>query len=157
MEGEEAKEDEFEDNVEFFEAIVANLKLNNSKNPTNCWYLDSYATKHMLGDKFNFSGLEKSVKIHNMKSIGGHTHVVYGKGKVKSSNLGKINTIVDVLYVLGVNKNLLLVWMIANKGNIMVFDFGKLLIIQNKDPNTIMAKGVKDLKNGLYKLKFYSK
>jgi hypothetical protein len=155
--GDEANEDEFEDNVDFFEAIVANLELENSKNPTNCWYLDLGATKHMLGDKFIFKGLEKSVKIQNMKSIGGHTHGVYGKGKVKSSNSRKIKTIVDVLYVLGLSKNLLLVGMIANKGNIMVFDFGKCLIIQNKNPNTIMAKGVKDPNNGLYKLEVYYK
>jgi hypothetical protein len=38
--GEESKEDDFEDHVDFFEAIVANLELENSKNPTNCWYLD---------------------------------------------------------------------------------------------------------------------
>jgi hypothetical protein len=44
--------------------------------------------------------------------------------------------------------------MIVDKGNTMVFDFGKCLVIQNKDPHTIMAKGVKDPKNGLYKLKF---
>jgi hypothetical protein len=91
-----------------------------------------------------------------MKSIGGHTHGVYGKGKVKSSNSGEIKIIIDVFYVLGLSKNLLLVGISANNGNTMVFDFGKCLIIQNKDPNTITAKGFKDPKNGLYKLEVYS-
>ncbi len=90
-----------------------------------------------------------------MKCIRKHTHGVYGKSKVKSSHSRKIKTIVDVLYVIGFSKNLLLVGMIADKGNTMVFDFGECLIIQNKDPNTIMAKGVKDPKNGLYKLEVY--
>jgi hypothetical protein len=99
---------------------------------------------------------QQGTTILHLHKIGGHTHGVYGKGKVKSSNLGKIKTIVDDLYILGLSKNFLLVGMIVNKGNTMIFDFGKCLVILNKDPNTIMAKGVKDLKNGLYKLKVYS-
>jgi hypothetical protein len=90
-----------------------------------------------------------------MKSIRGHIHGVYGKGKVKSSNSRKIKIIVDVLYVLGLNKNLLSVEMIVDKRNTMVFDFGKCLVIQKKDPNTIVAKGVRDPNNGLYKLEVH--
>ncbi len=59
MEGEEAKEDQFEDNVNFFEAIMDNLKLKSSNNLIDCWYHDSGATKHVLGDKFSFKGVEK--------------------------------------------------------------------------------------------------
>jgi hypothetical protein len=78
---------------------------------------------------------------------------MYEKGKVKLfSNYGKIKIIVDVLYVLGFNNKLLSVGTIANKCNIMVLDFGKCLLTQKKDPNIIVAKGVKDIpKNGLYK------
>jgi len=79
------------------------------------------------------------------------------EGKVKSSNSWKIKTIVDVLYVQGLSKNLLSIGMIIDKRNIMVFDFGKCLIIENNDPNTIVAKGVRDPKNGLYKLEVHSK
>ncbi len=43
----------------------------------------------MLGDKFCFKSLKKSVKIHNMKSIGGHTHGVYGKAKWSLPTHGK--------------------------------------------------------------------
>jgi hypothetical protein len=45
--------------------------------------------------------------------------------------------------------------MIIDKGNTMVFDFVRCLVIQNKDPNTIMVKRVKDPNNGLYKLEVY--
>jgi len=78
---------------------------------------------------------------------------MYEKGKMKLfSNYGKIKIIVDVLYVLGFNNKLLSVGTIANKCNIMVLDFGKCLVTQKKDPNIIVAKGVKDIpKNGLYK------
>jgi hypothetical protein len=51
---------------------------------------------------------------------------------------------------------LLSIGTIANKINIMVLDFGKCLVIQNKDPNIIVAKGVKDIpNNGLYKSKVH--
>jgi hypothetical protein len=72
------------------------------------------------------------------------------------SNYGKTKIIVDFLYVLGLNKKLLSFRTIAYKRNIMVLDFGKCLVIQNKDPNIIVAKGVKDIpKNGLYKSKVH--
>jgi len=82
---------------------------------------------------------------------------MYEKGKVNLfSNYGKIKITVDVLYVLGFNKKLLSIGTIANKCIIMVLDFGKCLVIQNKDPNIIVAKGVKDIpKNGPYKLKVH--
>ncbi len=67
--------------MDVFEAIAANLKLENIKNLIDCWYFDSSATKHVLGNKFHFKGLKKSVKIHSMKFIRGHTHGVYGKAK----------------------------------------------------------------------------
>jgi hypothetical protein len=91
------------------------------------------------------------MKIHNVKFARWQIHGMYEKGKMKLfSNYGKIKIIVDVLYVLGLNKKLLSVGTIANKGNIMVLNFGNCLVIQNKDPNIIMAKGVKDVpKNGL--------
>jgi len=94
------------------------------------------------------------MKIHNVKFA---IHGMYEKGKVKLfSNYGNIKIIVDVLYVLGFNKKLLLVGTIANKCNTMVLDFRKCLITQNKDPNIIVAKGVKDIpKNGLYKEKVH--
>jgi hypothetical protein len=83
-------------------------------------------------------------------------HVWERKNEVVS-NCGKTKIIVDVLYVLGFNKKLLSVGTITYKGNnSMVLDFGKCLVIQNKDPNIIVAKGVKDIpKNGLYKLEVH--
>lgn len=47
MEGEEAKEDKLEENVNFFETLVTNIKTYKSKNLADCWYLDSCATKCM--------------------------------------------------------------------------------------------------------------
>ncbi len=46
--------------------------------------------------------------------------------------------------------------MITNKGHTVVFDSNKCFIVHNKDPHTIVAKGLKDPKNGLYKLEMHS-
>jgi len=67
-----------------------------------------------------------------VKSGRGQTHGVYGKGKVKFlSNFGKIKTIVDVFDALGFMKNLLLVGMIVDKGNIVIIDSNKCLVIEH--------------------------
>jgi hypothetical protein len=38
-------------------------------------------------------------------------------------------------------KKLLLVGMIVDKGNIVIIDFNKCLVINNQNPNSIVAKG----------------
>jgi len=87
----------------------------------------------------------------------GQIHGVYGKGNIQlSSTFGKIKTITDVLYVLDLKKNLLSVGMIADRRNIVMFDFDKCLVIQNENPNVVIAKGVRDSKNRLYRLKTQS-
>jgi hypothetical protein len=74
-------------------------------------------------------------------------HGVYGKGNIELSSIfGKIKTITDVLYVLDLKKNLLSIGMITNRRNIVMFDFDKCQIIQNQNPNVVIAKGVKDSK-----------
>jgi hypothetical protein len=86
---EEMKENEALKSVDFFETVVANLETRSNKTPADCWYLDSSAAKHVLGDKSSFRGLETSVKIQNVKSVksaGGQTRGVYGKRKATLSS-----------------------------------------------------------------------
>ncbi len=144
-------EDAYEKSVNIFETIVNNLEIENSKNTSDIWYLNSGATKHVSRNKSSFKGLNFFVKIHNVKFIGGQIHDVHEKGKIKiSSNFSKIKIISNVFYVPSLSKNLLFINMIADKGNIVVFDSKKCLVINNGDPNIIMVEGVKDQKNGLY-------
>jgi hypothetical protein len=42
--------------------------------------------------------------------------------------------------------------MITDRRNIIMLDFDKCQIIQNQNPNVMVAKGVRDSKNGLYML-----
>jgi len=99
---EEMKENEAKESVDFFEAIVANLKTGSSKSLANCWYLDLGATKHVSRNKSSFRGLKSSMKIQSVKFAISQTHGLYGKGKVKLSSIfRKTKTISDILYVLG--------------------------------------------------------
>jgi hypothetical protein len=124
------KKNEVEESVDFFEMLVTNLETRSNKSPADYWYFDLGATKHVLGNKSSFKCLESSVKIHNVKSVRGQTHGVYGKGKVKlSSTSRKIKTISDVHYVFGFMKNLLSIELIANKGHTIVLNSNKCLII----------------------------
>jgi hypothetical protein len=60
---EEMKDNEAQKSVDFLETIITNLETRSNKSPPNCSYLDSSATKHVLGDKLSFRGLESSMKI----------------------------------------------------------------------------------------------
>jgi hypothetical protein len=52
-------------------------------------------------------------------------------------------------------KLLLIGQMIVDKGNAMVFDINKCLIVQNQNTKIIVLKGVKDCNNKLYKLEIH--
>ncbi len=58
----------------------------------------------------------------------------------------------DVIYVLSVTKKLLLVGVITNKRCLVIFGQNCYWIIIAKQPCKVLAKGIKDLTNGLYKL-----
>jgi hypothetical protein len=69
----------------------------------------------------------------------------------------KIKYIVNVFLCYNFHENLLLIGqMIVDKGNTMVFDINKCLILQNQNTKFIVLKGVKDCNNGVYKLKIHS-
>jgi hypothetical protein len=48
-------------------------------------------------------------------------HVVQGKGKALVTHNGKTKKVSDVLYVLGINKNLLSMGAIIDKGHAIIF------------------------------------
>jgi hypothetical protein len=128
--------------------IVANLEAKSDKSATNCRYLDSSATKHILGNESNFTCLEDIVKIQNVKSVRGQIHGVYGKGKVKlSSTFGEIKSIIDVFNVQFLMNFFFLVGMFTYKSNKLIFDLKNCLVVHDQNLNMVVAK--MDVKNGL--------
>ncbi len=78
--------------------------------------------------------------------------MVEGKGDVSFQlDMGEIKNVTNVLYVPSFTKNLLLVGSIIDKGNIVIFDASKCLILDSNEPKKVIAKVVRDSTNGLYK------
>jgi len=116
------------------------------------WFIDSSASKHVIRNK----GCFKFLDCHNgpifLKSTRRHAHLVEGKGDVYFQlDMGEIKNVTYVLYVLSFTKDLLLVGSIINKGNIVIFDASKCLILDSIEPKKVIAKAVGDSINGLYK------
>jgi hypothetical protein len=65
--------------------------------------------------------------------------------------MGEIKNVINVLYVSGLIKNLLLIGSIINKGNMVIFDAKKFLILDLSEPKKVITKAMKDSTNGLYK------
>jgi hypothetical protein len=65
--------------------------------------------------------------------------------------MGEIKNVTNVLYGLGLTKSLLLVGSIIDKGNIVIFDGSKCLILDSNEPKKVIAKVMRDSINGLYK------
>ncbi len=106
-------------NLEVFETTMLALDLNKD-NDTN-WYLDSRSSTHVTRDSSHFNKLKTNVNPNIFKFIGGHTHVICGKGDITLSHNGLIRLVHDILYVPNITKNLLFVGVITDKGCMVIF------------------------------------
>jgi len=96
----------------------------------NIWYLDSGASFHMISDKELFSDLEE-------KDL--EMHIKMGDdGKYSVTRLGKITfqkehgvplTLINVMYVSRLKKNLVSVSMLDDKGYDVIFLKGKVFLL----------------------------
>jgi hypothetical protein len=66
-------------------------------------------------------------------------------------DMGEKKIVTNFFYVPNLTKNLLLVGSIIDKGNIVIFDSSKCLILDSNEPKIIIAKVVRDSTNGFYK------
>eukprot|EP00253_Pinus_taeda_P021397 PITA_21397 len=93
------------------------------------WYLDSGVSFHMLGDKNIFSTLEEKDLQMQIKMGNAGKYHVSGEGMVVfQREHGAPLTLTDVKYVPGLNKNLVSVAMLENKGYNVVFSKGKVFM-----------------------------
>jgi hypothetical protein len=116
---------------------VATIEVDEPKS----WYFDSWASKHVIGNKSSLKKLKQFVDSIRVKIPKGHTYVVQGKGDVNLSSTFGIKKIIDVLYVLGVTKNLLSVGMIVDKGYPIMFDVQQCILTKTIQLNKVITKG----------------
>ena len=107
---------------------VPMLGMDEHNEDTN-WYFDSGATKHMTGDPNSIQNLW-AVENSNIKLARGHCcHQILGKWDVAFKYNDEIKKISNILYILGVTKNLLYVGSIADKGCVVTFESNESLIV----------------------------
>ncbi len=130
------------------------LTIKEDENNDKSWYVNSNVTKHVYETPHILCDIMKTHNASSVRIVGGVSHTMIGKGYVwfKTQN-GSIKKIINVLYVHGIIKNLLFVGVINNKSYLSIFGSKKCLIIENPNPNVIVAKGVKvNSINGLWKI-----
>jgi transposase InsO family protein len=119
-------------------------------NPT--WVLNSGATHHVTGNSRFLHNLQKASYAGGMTAVGGETHRVAGYGDVfVKFHDGEIKNIKNVLYVLGIHRNLLSVGRIADQGYRVEFSSNRATIWE-KDTKDILCRGSRMSGKGLYRL-----
>jgi len=84
-------------------------------------YFASRATKHVTKDANTLTCMKRNLKTMKIKSIGGHSHLVEGKGDAFVSYDGKMKQIHDVFFVPRATKKLLSIRAIIDKGCFVIF------------------------------------
>eukprot|EP00253_Pinus_taeda_P010156 PITA_10156 len=112
-----------------------------ASNEDNIWYVDSGASSHMTGKKEFFDSLEESTyrsKIY-LGDDSGYEIKGYGVIPVKLTN-GKISHLKNVLYIPGIKKNLISVYMMTDQD--MQVEFFKTHCVIKDCRNEIVATGM---------------
>lgn len=116
------------------------------------WYLDSGASNHVTGNRNLLVDVRTTETNRVVHTAGGQSLLVKGVGSVviKLPN-GEIKTIGNILYVLGLTKNLFSVGLIADKGLTIHFSPHACHVI-DKNTNQTFLRGIRDSTNSLYRI-----
>jgi hypothetical protein len=116
------------------------------------WKIDSGASRHMTGDQARLSNLNQKKTSYKVELGDKSTYPVEGFGqasvKLKTGNNVHLS---NVLYVLGLEKNLVSISCLEDKGNIIAFVDGKVLS-WHKDSSIENARVIGNRESNLYRL-----
>jgi hypothetical protein len=120
---------------------------------SDTWLIDSGASKHMTGYKDSFSEIVQKDSPHKVKLGDDYQYPIKGVGEASYKlDSGKPMKMKDVLYVLGLKKNLLSILVLDEKGFRVAFIDGEVLMWpRGKSIDDAVVIGVQG--GGLYKLK----
>ncbi|RVW83770.1 Retrovirus-related Pol polyprotein from transposon TNT 1-94 [Vitis vinifera] len=134
------------------ENFVAVILESNVVMDSKDWWIDSRATRHICGDRnsfLNFQKIESGEKLY-MGNVS--SSMVEGKGDVVLNlTLGKKPTLMDVLFVPEIRKNLVSASLLNKKGFKLVFESDKLVLTKG---GTFVEKGY--MSEGLFKLNIFN-
>jgi hypothetical protein len=118
----------------------------------NMWIIDSGASRHMTGDQVRLSNLNEKKTSHKVELGDKNTYPVKGIGqtsiKLESGNNVHLS---NVLYVPGLEKNLISISCLEDKGNRIAFVDGEV-VSWSKDSNIENARVIGTCEGRLYKL-----
>ena len=114
------------------------------------WFLDSGASSHVIG-KPNVLIDTSHSSISSIRTAGGQVLPVKYKGHVSFSD-HEVKTVQDVLYVPGVQTNLLSVGRFVNLGHTILFKSNTYLIYNITYPERVFLQAHRDRRTKLYKL-----
>ena len=116
------------------------------------WWIDSRAIRHICGDRnsfVNFQKIESGEKLY-MGNV--FSSMVEDKGDVVLNlTLGKKLTLMDVLFVPKIRKNLVSTSLLSKKGFKLVFDSDKLVLTKG---GAFIGKGY--MSEGLFKINVFN-
>jgi hypothetical protein len=116
------------------------------------WIIDSGASRHMTGDQARLSNLNEKKTSYKVELGDKSTYPVEGFGqasvKLKTGNNVHLS---NVLYVPGLEKNLVSISCLEDKGNIIAFVDGKVLS-WHKDSSIENARVIGTREGNLYRL-----
>jgi hypothetical protein len=111
-------------NFFYFSALAGSIEDND-----DMWLIDSGASRHMTGDHVNLSSMREKRISHRVELGDNNSYAVKGIGKA-SIELESGNNVhlSNVLYVPGLKKNLVSISCLEDKGDIIAFVDGKVLV-----------------------------
>jgi hypothetical protein len=116
------------------------------------WIIDRGASRHMMGDQARLSNLNEKKTSYKVELGDKTTYPVEGFGqaaiKMKTSNYVHLS---NVLYVPSLEKNLVSIYFLEDKGNIIAFMDGKVLS-WHKDSSIENARFIGSREGNLYRL-----
>jgi hypothetical protein len=121
------------------------------------WLIDSGASKHMTGQKNNLSCVSENTFSHKVTLGYNYQYTIKGVGESKYKlNSGNSLKMKDILYVLGLKKNLLSISSLENKGYKFSFIYEEVFMwAKGETINEAIIIGSEE--NGLYRLNSHSK
>ncbi|KAM1493880.1 hypothetical protein ACFX10_025604 [Malus domestica] len=137
-----------EANVTEGDMLVGVVSETNMVSDTNDWWIDTGATRHICGDKNLFSTYEPNSSGEKLYMGNASAAEVVGKGRVVLKfTSGKELTLLNVLHVPEIRKNLVSGPLLSNKGLKLVFESDKFVLSKG---GMFVGKGY--LAEGLFKL-----
>lgn len=105
------------------------------------WYINSGASTHVTGSKRALRDFSPCDGRSAIVMASGARLPILGKGSVITKRNKKID---NVLYVLGLKRNLMSVSKLTDAGNIVVFTSDSCLIVDKNSPHSLILRASRD-------------